>query len=83
MKPAMLFKSTRDARGRAQLDGLVAHVSVPIPHSPDVVIFRGKVYVLHYEGIETYYREADVYHYQMNAVIVDGVELSLDEKGKS
>lgn len=75
MRSAMLFKAERDSRGKMQLQKLVAQVSVPVPHSPDVVIYQGRVYVLHYEGMEVYYREAVTYHYQKSAVMVDGVEI--------
>jgi len=72
----MLFKRGVGADGKATLHGLVANISVPIPQSPDVVIFQGKVYVLHYEGMEVYYREAQVYHYQKSAIILDDLEIS-------
>lgn len=80
MRDALLFKTTRDPRGKPSLQSLVARVAVPIPTPPDVVIYRGRVYVLHYEGVsEVYYREAKVYHYQKSCVMVDGRPIDMDE----
>lgn len=76
MRDALLFGSTA-APGRKNLHGLKARVAVPIGEIPDVVIYNAKVYVFHYEGVgELYYREASIYHFQKNAVMVDGIEIN-------
>lgn len=72
MKDALLFK-TKMHSGKPHLDGLVYRMAVPIPFPADVLIYCGKLYVLHYEGCdEIYYREANVHHLQRNQILVDG-----------
>lgn len=75
MRDALLF-GTKVENGKKHLQGLIARVAVPVGPIPDVLIFRSKLYVFHYEGAgELYYRSASTYHYQKTAVMVDGVEI--------
>lgn len=76
MRDAILF-GKKIEQGQKKLHGLVARVAVPVGEIPDVVIHNAKLYVFHYEGAgELYYREASVYHFQKNAVMVDGIEIN-------
>lgn len=77
MRDAILFGTAVSPDGKKSLHGLKARVAAPIGPIPDVIIHNAKLYVFHYEGAgELYYREASVYHFQKNAVMVDGIEIN-------
>lgn len=75
MRDAILF-GTKVENGKKHLQGMLARVAVPLGAIPDVLVFKGKLYVFHYEGAgELYYRLATTYHYQKTAITVDGEEI--------
>lgn len=76
MRDAILF-GKKIENGKKIIHGLVARIAVPVGEIPDVVIHNAKLYVFHYEGAgELYYRAASSYHFQKNAVMVDGIEIN-------